>query len=89
MPLLVGLGRYPQRMIRRVQLADTYPPMYRTFEKIIKNGYFSDTYPTRICRVSVSDTYPIHDTRLPGSIRATYVVARRQEVSNLYEYMTK
>jgi hypothetical protein len=64
-------GPYPSKLIRRVHQSDTYQPKYPNFAKIIKIGYSSDTYPTRIGRVSVSDTYRIRDTRLPASIRVT------------------
>ena len=64
-------GPYPRKLIRRVHQTDTYQHTYPNFAKIKKIGYSSDTYPTRIGHVSVSDTYPIRDTCLPASIRVT------------------
>ena len=64
-------GPYPRKLIRRVHQTDTYQHTYPNFAKIKKIGYSSDTYPTRIGHVSVSDTYPIRDTRLLASIRVT------------------
>ena len=62
--VLVGLGRISE--------ADTYRHTHPLFTEIgKKNGYSGGTYRQRIHRVSVSDTYPIHDTRPWPRIRVT------------------
>ena len=61
--------RCHETVIRRIQQPDTYQDAYPFFFNLIKIGYLLDTYRTHIGYVS--DTYPIRDTRVQPSIRAT------------------
>jgi hypothetical protein len=64
-------GPYPVRLIRVSPTLIRIRPAYRIFAKLIKIRYSADTYPCRIERVSVSDTYPIRDTPVPWRIHVT------------------